>query len=58
LFGVYGCLVLALMLFAMREFLPEQAWNKKLLRFSFWAINVFRFPIPTTRLEELKLAER
>lgn len=39
LFGVYGCLALALMLFALREFVPEQAWNEKLLRFSFWAIN-------------------
>lgn len=34
LFGVYGCLALALMLFALREFVPEQAWNEKLLRFS------------------------
>jgi nitric oxide reductase subunit B len=39
LFGVYGCLAIALMLFALREFVPEQAWNEKLLRFSFWAIN-------------------
>ncbi len=27
------------MLLALREFVPEQAWNEKLLRFSFWAIN-------------------
>ncbi|MBE9019412.1 nitric-oxide reductase large subunit [Chroococcidiopsidales cyanobacterium LEGE 13417] len=39
LFGVYGCLALALMLFALREFVPEQAWNERLLRFSFWTIN-------------------
>ncbi|GAB4182770.1 MAG: nitric-oxide reductase large subunit [Coleofasciculaceae cyanobacterium] len=39
LFGVYGCLALALMLFALREFVPEDAWNEKMLRFSFWAIN-------------------
>lgn len=39
LFGVYGCLALALMLFAFREFVPEDAWNEKLLRFAFWAIN-------------------
>ncbi|NET88103.1 MAG: nitric-oxide reductase large subunit [Kamptonema sp. SIO1D9] len=40
LFGVYGCLALALMLFALRELVPEQAWNEKLLRFSFWSINI------------------
>lgn len=39
LFGVYGCLALALMLFALREFVPENAWNEKLLRFAFWTIN-------------------
>jgi nitric oxide reductase subunit B len=39
LFGVYGCLALALMLFALREFVPEQAWSDRLLRFAFWTIN-------------------
>ncbi|MCD8488652.1 MAG: nitric-oxide reductase large subunit [Desertifilum sp.] len=39
LFGVYGCLALALMLFALREFVPERAWNEKMLKFSFWSIN-------------------
>lgn len=39
LFGVYGCLALALMLFSLREFVPEKAWNEKLLSFSFWSIN-------------------
>lgn len=27
------------MLFPLREMVPEGAWNEKLLRFSFWAIN-------------------
>ncbi|MFB2934719.1 nitric-oxide reductase large subunit [Aerosakkonemataceae cyanobacterium BLCC-F154] len=40
LFGVYGCLALALMLFAFREFVPEDAWNEYLLRFAFWMINI------------------
>ncbi len=40
LFGVYGCLALALMLFSLREFVPENAWNEFLLRFSFWMINI------------------
>lgn len=39
LFGVYGSLALALMLFALREITPEQAWNEKLLKFAFWHIN-------------------
>jgi nitric oxide reductase subunit B len=40
LFGVYGSLAIALMLFALREFTPEQVWNEKLLKFSFWCINI------------------
>lgn len=40
LFGVYGSLAIALMLFALREFTPEQVWNEKLLKFSFWFINI------------------
>ncbi|MCU0551196.1 MAG: cbb3-type cytochrome c oxidase subunit I, partial [Leptolyngbya sp. Prado105] len=39
LFGVYGSLALALMLFALREITPEKAWNERLLKFSFWHIN-------------------
>ncbi|MBE9051058.1 nitric-oxide reductase large subunit [Nostocales cyanobacterium LEGE 11386] len=39
LFGVYGSLALALMLFALREIVPERAWNERLLRFAFWSIN-------------------
>lgn len=39
LFGVYGCLALALMLFVLREIVPDRAWNEKLLSFSFWSIN-------------------
>jgi len=39
LFGVYGCLAIALMLFALREIVPDRAWNGKLLNFSFWSLN-------------------
>ncbi|WP_017744743.1 nitric-oxide reductase large subunit [Scytonema hofmannii] len=39
LFGVYGSLALALMLFALRELVPERDWNEKLLNFAFWTIN-------------------
>lgn len=27
------------MLFSFREFVPDKAWNEKLLRFAFWTIN-------------------
>jgi nitric oxide reductase subunit B len=40
LFGVYGSLALALMLFALREFTPESVWNEKMLKFSFWFLNI------------------
>ncbi len=39
LYGVYGTLGLALMLFVLRATQPERIWNEKLLAFSFWAIN-------------------
>jgi nitric oxide reductase subunit B len=40
LFGVYGMLGIGLMLFCLRALDPVQAWNERLVRFSFWAINV------------------
>jgi len=27
------------MLFALREIVPDRAWNEKLLRFSVWSLN-------------------
>jgi nitric oxide reductase subunit B len=39
LYGVYGTLGLALLLFCMRARDPERLWNEKLISFSFWAIN-------------------
>ena len=39
LYGVYGTLGLALMLFVFRALDPERIWNEKLLSYSFWAIN-------------------
>ena len=39
LYGVYGSLAIALMLFALREITPDRAWNEKNLNFSFWWIN-------------------
>ena len=40
LYGVYGTLGLALLLFCMRAIEPERKWNTKLLAFAFWAINI------------------
>src|SRR5262249_50300452 len=39
LFGVYGMLGLALMLFCLRVTRPGPMWKETLLKFSFWAIN-------------------
>jgi len=39
LYGVYGTLGLALMLFCLRAIQPERLWNEKLISFAFWAIN-------------------
>jgi nitric oxide reductase subunit B len=40
LYGVYGSLAIALMLFALREITPDRAWDEKNLNFSFWWINI------------------
>ncbi len=39
LYGVYGTLGLALLLFCLRAMKPELVWKEGLLKFSFWAIN-------------------
>jgi nitric oxide reductase subunit B len=39
LFGVYGMLGLALMLFCLRAADPARAWNERPLRIAFWALN-------------------
>src|SRR5690606_16749893 len=40
LFGVYGMLGIGLMLFVLRSLYRINVWNDKLLRFSFWSINI------------------
>ncbi len=39
LYGVYGSLAIALMLFALREVTPDRAWDEQNFNFSFWWIN-------------------
>ncbi len=40
LMGVYGNISLAALLFASRLMIKEEYWNKKVVTFSFWSINV------------------
>jgi nitric oxide reductase subunit B len=39
LFGVYGFLAIALMLFAMRNIVRKDAWSDRLLKVAFWGLN-------------------
>lgn len=39
LFGVYGLLAIALMLFSVRHIVKKNAWSDKLLKWSFWGLN-------------------
>ncbi|UKJ06860.1 nitric-oxide reductase large subunit [Solitalea lacus] len=43
LFGVYGMLGIGLMLFVLRSMYRHLAWNDKLLKFTFWSINMGLF---------------
>ena len=40
LFGVYGMLGIGLMLFVLRAMNTEAVWNEKLIKYSFWGINI------------------
>jgi nitric oxide reductase subunit B len=40
LFGVYGMLGIGLLLFCIRGLKPDVVWNEKLLRNSFWSLNI------------------
>lgn len=40
LFGVYGMLGIGLLLFCIRGLKPDVVWNEKLLRNSFWTLNI------------------
>jgi len=39
LFGVYGFLAIALMLFSVRNIVSPKAWSDKLLKWGFWLLN-------------------
>ena len=40
LFGVYGMLGIGLMLFCLRGLVPEKSWDDRLLKLSFWLLNI------------------
>ncbi|MEA5043157.1 MAG: nitric-oxide reductase large subunit [Petrimonas sp.] len=40
LFGVYGMLGIGLMLFVLRSMYRKQKWNDKLIKFTFWTLNI------------------
>jgi nitric oxide reductase subunit B len=40
LFGVYGMLGIGLMLFVLRDMNKDVVWKDKLMKFSFWSINI------------------
>jgi nitric oxide reductase subunit B len=39
LFGVYGLLAIALMLFSLRHIVQKDSWSDELLKWSFWGLN-------------------
>ncbi len=40
LFGVYGMLGIGLILFVLRSMYRKQKWNDKLIKFTFWSLNI------------------
>ncbi|GEJ57018.1 nitric-oxide reductase large subunit [Anaeromyxobacter diazotrophicus] len=40
LFGVYGFLAIALMLFSVRNIVKQAAWSDTLLKYAFWGLNL------------------
>lgn len=50
LFGVYGMLGIGLMLFCLRGLTGDRPWKQKLLRFSFWSLNIGLLTMGVTSL--------
>ncbi|NLV95855.1 MAG: nitric-oxide reductase large subunit [Desulfovibrionales bacterium] len=40
LFGVYGMLAISLMLFSVRHIVTKASWSDRLLKYSFWGLNI------------------
>ena len=50
LFGVYGMLAIALILFSWRGLVQRESWNERLLKISFWGLNGGLFLMFSTTL--------
>jgi nitric oxide reductase subunit B len=50
LFGVYGMLGIGLMMFCLRGLSGHRPWKTKLLKFSFWTLNIGLFTMGVTSL--------
>lgn len=57
LFGVYGMLAIALILFSWRGLVREDGWNEKILRLSFWGLNGGLFLMFSTGLLPIGLTQ-
>ncbi len=50
LFGTYGMLAIGLLLFSMRGLVRPEGWDERLLKFSFWGVNLGLFIMFTVTL--------
>ena len=57
LFGVYGMLAIALILFSWRGLVKEDQWNNKILKVSFWGLNGGLFLMFSTGLLPIGLLQ-
>lgn len=57
LFGVYGMLAIALILFSWRGLVDNKHWNDKILKISFWGLNGGLFLMFSTGLLPIGLAQ-
>ncbi|MDD4890958.1 MAG: cbb3-type cytochrome c oxidase subunit I, partial [Phycisphaerae bacterium] len=57
LFGVYGMLAVALILFSWRGLVEDKYWNNKLLKVSFWGLNGGLFLMFSTALLPIGLMQ-
>jgi nitric oxide reductase subunit B len=57
LFGVYGMLAIALILFSWRGLVESKHWNDKILKLSFWGLNGGLFLMFSTGLLPIGLAQ-
>jgi nitric oxide reductase subunit B len=57
LFGVYGMLSISLLLFTWRSLVKSEYWNEKILRLSFWGLNIGLFLMFSTTLLPIGISQ-